>query len=154
MDILPYNDRMPLTEPPTIQVEEAAGANALSAATEQSTKIPQPEINIIVDGDQISKPGMKSIFVESDHGVIIGDPTVNSGSFCSCNVVLICTCEQVCSCESVCTCVGHCACNQVCSCDGHCSCDQVCTCNAQCTCQNRTVCTCNPHQYCSCVPVH
>ena len=134
-----YNDRV---------VAEATDASAAGSA---STKMPKPEISIMVDGNKIFKPGMKSVFIEDDESVIIGDAREGTvrGSYCSCNAVSVCTCNAVCTCESVCTCeavcscVGHCSCDQVCSCDGHCSCNQVCTCQSK-----------SSGSYCSCVPVH
>ncbi len=150
---VPYNDRA--------QAEVWPMASQVDSQTEErndgSAKIPQPEISIIVDGNQIYKPGMKSIFIENSEEVTVSshnDTQIESG-YCSCNAVTfctcntVCTCEGVCTCESVCSCVGHCSCNQVCTCDNHCSCDQVCTCNSECTCLSRSDGT-----GCSCAPVH
>ena len=139
MSQAPYNDRV-------------------EAAYVQYAKIPAPEISIIADSGKILKPGMKSVFIEDEDNVIIGefsdetvtDASVVRGSYCSCNSVTVCTCNMVCTCESVCRCVGNCACNQVCSCNNHCSCNTVCTCQSVCSCQSQS----STRTYCSCVPVH
>lgn len=151
---IPYNDRAQVGIQPMALVESQAEAQQ---PDDKSAKLPQPEISIIVDGNKIFKPGMKSVFIDDDKDVVIssdnntqtvaGYCSCNSVNICSCNTV--CTCEGVCTCESVCSCVGHCSCNQVCSCENHCSCDQVCTCESQCTCQSHTSIT-----GCSCAPVH
>ncbi|MDR1664047.1 MAG: hypothetical protein LBR83_03885 [Clostridiales bacterium] len=153
MSEIPYNDRIPVDIQPAAQI-----AAQTQQADEQVSKLPQPEISIIVDGNQLIKPGMKSVFIEDDEDEVIitsDTTTLTGGGYCSCNTVnvctcnTVCTCEGVCTCEAVCSCVGHCSCNQVCSCDNHCSCDTVCTCNSQCTCQSV-----GGGTYCSCVPVH
>ena len=160
MELIPFNDRTPLALPSDslpqgAQVEMAATEEEPQTDENQTGKIPQPEISIIVDGNQVFKPGMKGIFIEDEEKVVVGDKTggddtVDGGSYCSCNAVNICTCNMVCTCESVCTCLSVCTCNTQCSCVGHCSCDQVCTCNSQCSCQQHGGGT----TYCSCVPVH
>ena len=158
-----YNDRAKTEAQYVAQAEVQTVAKVDQVV---SGKIPKPEISIIVEGNKLYKPGMKSVFVEEEGTVTVGDvtsiekgdnKTIRAGSYCSCNSVTYCTCNTVCTCESVCTCqavcscVGHCSCNQVCSCDGHCSCNQVCTCDSQCTCQSRST---GGGSYCSCVPVH
>lgn len=116
--------------------------------------LPKPEISIVVDGNQIFKPGMKTVFVEDDNNLSVGGGNVVSGSYCSCNSVsvctcnTVCTCQAVCTCEAVCSCVDHCSCNAVCTCEAHCSCNTVCTCQGNCTCNAQG------GTYCSCVPVH
>ncbi|MDR1540444.1 MAG: hypothetical protein LBU32_21085 [Clostridiales bacterium] len=137
-------------------MDEPAKYNDRANLNASTGKLPKPEISIIVDGNRIFKPGMKSVFIEDDDNIIIGDARDDAvvGSYCSCNSVsvctcnTVCTCEGVCTCEAVCSCVGHCSCNQVCSCDNHCSCNQVCTCESVCSCQSKG------GSYCSCVPVH
>ena len=76
--------------------------------------LPKPQIEIVVDGTHVFKPGMKTYFVESY--AENEQPTARvSGTVCSCDSVsssyLVCTCESVsaCSCESYssgCTCQG------------------------------------------------
>ncbi len=125
-----------------------------------SNKVPKPEVEIIVDGNSVFKPGMKTFFVESttdgaqpETSSIFGSENVIvGGTVCTCNSV--CTCNTVCTCESVCSCESYVAC----SCQGY----QVCTCDAVCTCQSYTVCTCESQGYtycscdqvCTCHPVH
>lgn len=144
----PYNDRAQVEVHPMAQVESQAEEQR---PDDNPSKIPQPEISIIVDGNKVFKPGMKSVFIDDDENAVIGSDngTHTGGGYCSCNSVSVCTCNTVCTCESVCSCVGHCSCNQVCSCESHCSCNQVCTCNSQCSCQSNY-----GGSYCSCVPVH
>jgi len=160
-----YNDRPPV---PVVEVAPVNVVN-VAAATErgpqeqgekESKKIPQPEISIIVDGNKVTKPGMKSVFIEDDDSVTVRSEDVVRIGYCSCNSVSVCTCNtvctcetviirEVCTCESVCSCVGDCSCNQVCTCQNDCSCDTVCTCNSQCTCQSV-----GGGVGCSCAPVH
>ena len=152
-----YNDRPPVIA--VAQVDVTASENDAQGEKE-SKKIPQPEISIIVGGDKITKPGMKSVFIEDDNSVTVrSEDTVRSG-YCSCNSVSVCTCntvctcesvivQEVCTCESVCSCVWHCSCNQVCTCQSDCSCDSVCSCNSQCSCQSV-----GRGSGCSCAPVH
>ena len=73
--------------------------------------LPKPQIEVIVDGNSVFKPGMKTYFVgdyDSSSGKF--DAAV-AGTYCSCDTVtttrIICTCEHVCTCESVCTCVSY-----------------------------------------------
>ncbi len=79
---------------------------ALSEASDKA--LPKPQIQIIVDGKSIFKPGMKTYFVED--GAASSDEAPDGkivGTSCSCDTVvsthLICTCESV----STCSCVGH-----------------------------------------------
>ena len=79
----------------------------LSQATDEA--LPKPQIQIIVDGKSVFKPGMKTYFVEDDaesadehaDGKIVG-------TYCSCDTVvsthLICTCESV---SSGCSCLKY-----------------------------------------------
>ncbi|MCL2337066.1 MAG: hypothetical protein FWC60_06565 [Firmicutes bacterium] len=151
-----YNDRPPVA---LVMPAEAEAKSAESApAKKGSAKIPQPEISIIVAGNKIFKPGMKSVFIEDDDTVTIGQETdiVNGGAYCSCNAVQFCSCNTVCTCESVGasaagSSLGQCSCNQVCSCDPHCSCESHCGSYSSCTCQSRSS---GGGSYCSCVPVH
>ena len=91
---------------------------------EDKSKIPQPEIFIIVEGKSIYKPGMKSVFVEADDSVSIGkQKRLTEGVYCTCNPV--CTCESV----------------------------PVCSCNAVRK-SSSNGCSCNSQRGCSCAPVH
>jgi hypothetical protein len=101
------------------------------------------QIEIIVAGERVTKPGMKSVFIEDDYTAIVDDGYTVRGEYCTCNSVQYCTCNSVCTCESVCSC------EYVCGCDGHCSCDQVCSCDGNCSCLSVS-----GNTYCSCVPVH
>ncbi|MBR3234863.1 MAG: hypothetical protein IKG11_04520 [Atopobiaceae bacterium] len=83
------------------------------------TALPKPQIEIIVDGESVFKPGMKTYFVDgydTDGGEYISKVM---GAYCSCDTVttsyVVCTCEHVCTCESVCSCVGY----STCSCVGN-----------------------------------
>ena len=75
------------------------------ALTEPNDKaLPKPQIEIIVDGKSIFKPGMKTYFVED--GTASTDKAIDGmivGTYCSCDTVvsthLICTCESVSSCS-------------------------------------------------------
>ena len=152
-----YNDRPPVVD--VAQVNAIAMGETSSQEEKEASKIPQPEISIIVDGNTITKPGMKSVFIEDDETVVIrSEDRIQRSSYCSCDSVEICTCNTVCTCESVLvreictcenvnTCPGNCICNPVCTCQSDCSCDSHCTCNSQCTCQSRST-------GCSCAPVH
>ena len=92
-----------------------------------NAKLPKPEVKIIVDGQNVYKPGMKTYFVSEDSsgedpGIRGSGGQVVGGTVCTCNAV--CTCEAVCSCESYSTC----SCESYYSGGGSCSCNQVCTC--------------------------
>lgn len=120
--------------------------------------LPKPQVEIIVDGNRIFKPGMKTVFVENDTEVSIGSkPVILGGEYCSCNTVAVCTCNAVCTCQAVCTCESVCQCvgYVACSCEQYCTCDQVCSCENVCSCVNHTSGsggTCAGP--CLCVPVH
>ncbi len=105
--------------------------------------VPKPEVNIVVDGNRVYKPGMKTFFIESEEkGVSIGSDVI-TGTYCTCNTVSVCTCNTVCTCQSVCSCDGHCSCNKVCTCQSVCSCVSFSSGGGR-------LCT-GP---CACVPVH
>ena len=120
----------------------------------EGTKLPKPEVEIIVAGEKVLKPGMKTFFVRLDEEsgaenkvkteVVTGKTVFGT----------VCTCDMVCTCENVCPCVGYvdCSCESyvVCGCESY----KVCTCNPQnySSCSCVPVCTCN--KVCSCVPVH
>ena len=92
--------------------DETYNDRALSDPSDDA--LPKPQIEIIVDGTSVFKPGMKTYFVD-DYGE---EESLNAkvvGTYCSCDTVitthLICTCQHVpvCSCEShrTCACVGN-----------------------------------------------
>ena len=118
--------------------DEIYDDRALSEASE--TALPKPQIQIIVDGKSIFKPGMKTYFVED--GAASSDEAADGkivGTYCSCDTVvsthLICACESV----STCSCVGH-ATTVVCPAHGSgagggtiCTCQSV-SCGSPCAC--------------------
>ena len=125
-----YNDRA-LTEP-------------------QKDALPKPQIEIIIDGNSVFKPGLKTFFVDDyvrESGTFTGKVM---GEYCTCDTVLVpytvCTCESVCSCNLVCTCESVCTCEYVCNCDGHVTCS--CVGNTS----SGTWVSCGAP--CACVPVH
>lgn len=82
------------------------------ALTEGSDDVlPKPQIDIIVDGNRVFKPGMKTFFVDeydTDDEEYVGKVM---GEYCSCDTVtsthVVCTCLSVCTCESVCSCLTY-----------------------------------------------
>ncbi|NLI21309.1 MAG: hypothetical protein GX418_07180 [Clostridiales bacterium] len=86
---------------------------------EGSAKLPKPEVKIIVDGQEIVKPGMRTFFAKDNEGegaIYSGDKTVAdvvTYTVCTCNTVPVCSCDSYvkprCSCNSqggsVCSCV-------------------------------------------------
>ena len=66
--------------------------------------LPKPQIEIIVDGNTVFKPGMKTYYIKDSES----RNTQVMGEYCSCDTV--CTCNTVCTCESVCTCQTVCGC--------------------------------------------
>ena len=107
------------------------------------TALPKPQIEIIVDGKSIFKPGMKTYFIED--GAASSDDADDArivGTYCSCDTVvsthLICTCESV----STCSCVTYSPTN---------------ACPANRTGGGGTVCTCQAVSCgspCACIPVY
>ena len=84
--------------------------------TKSEDALPKPQIEIIVDGNSVFKPGMKTYFVDgydAEKGESSGKVM---GEYCTCDTVVsthvVCTCESVCTCEAVCSCNGY----QSCSC--------------------------------------
>ena len=127
----------------------------------EGTKLPKPEVEIIVAGEKVLKPGMKTFFVRLDEESGVENKVKTEVVTGKTVYGTVCTCDMVCTCENVCSCVGYvppCTCNLVCSCDNH----QICTCDAVCSCESYTVCPCNSQgfSYCSCniicpcAPVH
>lgn len=114
--------------------------------------LPKPHIEIILDGNSIYKPGMKTFFVQEgdDKTALVSSDGVVGGEFCTCDVVYTST--------SSCACNSHCSCEDVCNCDSYiaCSCDrQSSTCS--CVSYTSTVCSCQSVSCgspCACVPVH
>ena len=114
---------------------------ALSEPTKGA--LPKPQIEIIVDGKSVFKPGMKTYFVDDYETEEEKIETVVVGTYCSCDTVisshLVCTCERV----NVCTCQSH---------------------KITCPCQSNrigggthTICTCQSVSCgspCACIPVY
>ena len=137
--------------------------------------LPKPQIELIVDGNSIFKPGMKTFFVQDGDGqeAVVSSEGVVGGEICTCDVVY----TTVPSGGEVCVCDSFCTCENVCNCDGHASCASyeipgvtTCTCqlynepgacpnHVQCNCvgHSSTICTCQSVSCgspCACVPVH
>lgn len=120
-----------------------------------ASSLPKPEISIVVDGNRVFKPGMKTVFIDDDQqatvqGSLPAKSTgtgVITGSYCSCNTVQVCTCNTVCTCQAVSTYSGI-----TCSCNPHCNCEGHCTCNTYTKPSSGGGGSCNGP--CSCVPVH
>lgn len=85
-----------------------------------TSKLPKPEVKIIMDGQSIVKPGMRTFFAQdtSENGAIqSGDSTtagVISYTVCTCNTVPVCTCDNYV--KPSCSCNSHSSCYQTCSC--------------------------------------
>ena len=139
--------------------DAAYNDRALSEGADDA--LPKPQIQIIVDGNSVFKPSMKTYFVdEYDEGANTYETQI-MGTYCSCDTVVsthtVCTCLAVCTCdadatpttptETVCTCEHVCTCESVCSCDGY----QSCTCQSYSSGGGGYV-TCGSP--CACVPVH
>ena len=137
---------------------DESGFNDRALSEPSEGALPKPQIEIIVDGNSVFKPGMKTYFVD-DNADSSGSAGTGKivGTYCSCDTVLttytVCTCEHVCTCNSVCSCEAH----TVCSCDNVCTCENVCSCDGyqSCSCVGNTggqwVSCGSP---CACVPVH
>jgi hypothetical protein len=113
--------------------------------------LPKPHIEIIVDGNKIYKPGMRTYFVE-DNGLdasIISNPNgsgVYTEEVCSCNTVVVYSYDEVsdfpqgyepsyvCSCDSECVCESFCSCDSDCSCDSYSSGGGMVSCGSPCAC--------------------
>ena len=69
-----------------------------------SEALPKPQIEIIVDGNKVFKPGMKTFFVDEFNKKDGSFDTQVMGEYCSCDTVTttytVCVCEDVCSCNS------------------------------------------------------
>jgi hypothetical protein len=114
-----------------------------------NAKLPKPEVMIIVNGQSVYKPGMKTFFIDND-----GDPAADiRGSEGKVVGGTVCVCDAVCTCEAVCSCESY---GTVCTCDAVCSCEYftTCTCDSQCSCQSYSTGACSCNQVCTCVPVH
>ena len=122
----------------------------------EGTKLPKPEVEIIVAGEKILKPGMKTFFVRLDEESGVENKVKTEVVTGKTVYGTVCTCDMVCTCENVCPCVGYVACScesyVACSCESH----AVCTCNSQstCTCNSQSSSYCSCNKVCSCVPVH
>ena len=139
--------------------DETYGFNDRTLASASEGALPKPQIEIIVDGNSVFKPGMKTYFVDSYSTTAEEYTTKVVGEYCSCDTVLteytVCTCEHVCTCNAVCSCEAHtvCSCDNVCTCENVCSCDgyQSCTCESYGSGSGQWVSCGSP---CACVPVH
>lgn len=138
--------------------EETSAFNDRALTEGSDTSLPKPQIEIIVDGNSVFKPGMKTFFVDDYDEKKEEYTTHVMGEYCSCDTVTttytVCTCEHVCTCNSVCSCESH----------TECSCDSVCTCESVCSCDGYQSCSCVGNtgggqwvscgSPCACVPVH
>ena len=80
----------------------------LAGAEKDETSLPKPQIEIIVDGNTVFKPGMKTFFVNEEgdlpENVETGEAAASiMGTYCTCDTVTVpyrvCTCQDVCSCD-------------------------------------------------------
>ncbi len=138
--------------------DEASVFNDRVLATGSDASLPKPQIEIIVDGNSVFKPGMKTYFVDDYDEERKEYTTQVVGEYCACDTVLttytVCTCEHVCTCNAVCSCEAYTAC----------TCDSVCTCESVCSCDGYQSCSCVGNtgggqwvscgSPCACVPVH
>lgn len=95
--------------------------------------LPKPIVEIVVDGQTIAKPGMKTVMLDAESPEREGSPMLETYGMTS---TPVCTCDKVCTCESVCgtnksssvggggsrpngtvTVPGGCTCNKVCTCN-------------------------------------
>ena len=122
----------------------------------EGTKLPKPEVEIIVAGEKVLKPGMKTFFVRLDEESGVDNKVKTEVVTGKTVFGTVCTCDMVCTCEAVCSCVGYVACScqsyVACSCESH----SICTCNSQsyCSCNSQSSSYCSCNKVCSCVPVH
>lgn len=122
----------------------------------EGTKLPKPEVEIIVAGEKVLKPGMKTFFVRLDEESGVENKVKTEVVTGKTVFGTVCTCDMVCTCEAVCSCVGYVACScqsyVACSCESH----SICTCNSQsyCSCNSQSSSYCSCNKVCSCVPVH
>lgn len=132
---MPENDRVaePSAEEPSS--EKPLENEATSNKTPVDLVLPRPRVEIVVNGNTIQKPGMKSYFMDevgsatvSTKQVLGSEGYVVGGTICTCNKVLIdnetgetSTCASYnkssssgrkggssgggCSCNKICTCV-------------------------------------------------
>lgn len=146
---------------------DAYNDRALTEASDDA--LPKPQIQIIVDGNSVFKPSMKTYFVDEYDEKDTEYSSQVMGTYCSCDLVV--SKHTVCTCLAVCTCDSHTAPTQTtCTCDTvttptetTCTCDSVCTCESVCSCVGYQTCTCQGHSSgggvncgapCACVPVH
>ena len=133
---------------------------ALSKGSDKA--LPKPQIEIIVDGNSVFKPSMKTYFVDDYNKGTHEFESKVMGTYCSCDTVVsthvVCTCDTVATpaaptpgeatpTETVCTCDAECTCQDVCSCDGY----QSCSCVSVSSGGGGLVSCGAP---CACVPVH
>lgn len=129
--------------------DENTAYNDRALTVPDDAALPKPQIEIIVDGNSVFKPGMRTFFVdEYDEGENVFNGRV-MGQYCSCDAVvsthIVCTCDDVCTCDAVCTCETVCSCVDYssCSCVGNIGSTTICTCQSV---------SCGSP--CACVPVH
>ena len=151
------------------------GYNDRALSEPADDALPKPQIEIIVDGNSVFKPSMKTYFVDEYDEDAERYETQVMGTYCSCDMVTstrtVCACLSVCTCDAV---AKPAPTNTVCTCDAVatptvpretvCSCDRVCTCETVCSCDGYQSCSCVGHTSgggmvscgspCACVPVH
>ena len=114
--------------------------------------VPKPQIEIIVDGNSVFKPSMKTYFVDDYNKTKHEFESKVMGTYCSCDTVV--STHTVCTCDTVATPAPSGSTHTVCTCDAVATpapTETVCTCDAECTCQD--VCSCDGYQSCSCESV-
>ncbi len=137
--------------------------------------LPKPQIEIIVDGNSVFKPSMKTYFVDEYDEEKSEYSSQVMGTYCTCDMVTsthtVCTCLSVCTCDAVATptpVVTPCTCDAVATPTPivtPCTCDSVCTCLSVCSCDGYQSCSCVSNvpsggggvdcgAPCACVPVH
>ena len=73
-------------------LDETTGYDDRSADTPDDAALPKPQIEIIVDGNSVFKPSMKTYFVDeydADAGEFSGHVTGVMGEYCSCDTVAV-----------------------------------------------------------------
>ena len=111
--------------------------------------LPKPQIEIIVDGNSVFKPSMKTYFVDDYNKGTHEFESKVMGTYCSCDTVV--STHTVCTCDTVATPAPSGSTHTVCTCDAVATpapTETVCTCDAECTCED--VCSCDGYQSCSC----
>ena len=90
---------------------DESGYNDRGLGKPNDAALPKPQIEVIVDGNSVFKPGRKTYFVDSYDEDTGKYEAAVMGGYCTCDTVLItrtvCTCESVCTCQTVCGCVSY-----------------------------------------------